>query len=267
MIPRSETMPAILAPSAETTRAPTFPSRMRCRASETVASGVMVHTSRPLLARMCSTFTGRSSPLHRARPEARVPQAPPVDRVRQDRSGLPPLELGQLTFRPDRVGQRPHPAIPVARLDARGLEDPVASGYRPAEPVGILVGDGEGDDVQPEPLQAPQLAVGGAAAVILDLDLVRPCHRRTSLAGTNASRSPIDEAGSADRASRSSLPGAKHTTILSVGQGGLSGSRVKCGLSRQLVGEQRLSLYNLCAIVRISAKIRTVWPARASRPW
>src|SRR3954447_5631688 len=134
MIPRSETMPAILAPSAETTRAPTFSSRMRCRASETVASGVMVHTSRPLLARMCSTFTGRSSPLHRARPEARVPQAPRVDRVRQDRSGLPPLELGQLTFRPDRVGQRPHPAIPVARLDARGLEDQVASGYRPAEP-------------------------------------------------------------------------------------------------------------------------------------
>src|SRR4051794_11262640 len=63
MIPRSETMPAILAPSAETTRAPTFSSRMRCKASETVASGVMVHTSRPLLARMCSTFTGRSSPL------------------------------------------------------------------------------------------------------------------------------------------------------------------------------------------------------------
>src|SRR4051812_50122628 len=133
MIPRSETMPAILAPSAETTRAPTFSSRMRCKASETVASGVTVHPSRPLLARMCSTFTGRSSPLHRARPEARVPQAPPVDRVRQDRSGLPPLELGQLTFRPDRVGQRAHPAIPVARLDARGLEDQVASRYRPAE--------------------------------------------------------------------------------------------------------------------------------------
>src|SRR3954465_11177962 len=203
MIPRSETMPAILAPSAETTRAPTFSSRTRCRASETVASGVTVHTSRPLLARMCSTFTGRSSPLHRARPEARVPQAPPVDRVRQDRPGLPPLELGQLTFRPDRVSQRAHPAIPVARLDARGLEDQVASRYRPAEPVGILVGD-----VQPEPLQAPQLAVGGAAAAILDLDLVRPCHRRTSLMGTSASRSSIDAAGSADRTSRSPLPGA-----------------------------------------------------------
>src|SRR6185369_6392608 len=172
MIPRSETMPAILAPSAETTRAPTFSSRMRCRASETVASGVMVHTSRPLLARMCSTFTGRSSPLHRVRPEARVSQAPPVDRVRQDRSGQAMLEPGQLAFRPDRVGQRAHPAIPVARLDARGLEDQVASRYRPAEPVGILVGDGEGDDVQPEPPQAPQLAVGGTAAAILDLGLV-----------------------------------------------------------------------------------------------
>src|SRR3954464_11184399 len=137
-------MPAILAPSAETTRAPTFLLRMRCRASETVASGVMVHTSPPLLARMCSTFIGRSSPLHRVRPEARVPQAPPVDRVRQDRPGLPPLELGQLAFRPDRVGPRPHGAIPVARLDAGGLEDQVAPRPRPADPVGVLVVDGEG---------------------------------------------------------------------------------------------------------------------------
>src|SRR4051812_45764076 len=60
--PRSERMPAILAPSAETTRAPTFSLRMRCRASETVASGAMVQTSRPLLARMCSTFIGQPSP-------------------------------------------------------------------------------------------------------------------------------------------------------------------------------------------------------------
>src|SRR3954468_17473777 len=203
MIPRSETMPAILAPSAETTRAPTFSSRMRCRASETVASGVVVHTSRPLLARMCSTFTGRSSPLYRMRPEARVPQAPAIDRTWQDRLGWSMLEPGLLLLCTDRIGQWPHHAIPVAGLDARGFEDQVASGYRPAEPVGILVGDGEGDDVQPEPLQAPQLAVGSAAAAILDLDLVRPCHRRTSLMGTSASRSPIDAAGSADRTSRS----------------------------------------------------------------
>src|SRR3954452_7599878 len=61
MIPRSERMPAILAPSAETTRAPTRSLRMRCRASETVTSGAMVQTSRPLLARMCSTFIGQPS--------------------------------------------------------------------------------------------------------------------------------------------------------------------------------------------------------------
>jgi hypothetical protein len=51
-------MPATVAPSAETTRAPTRSSRMRRSASPTAASGATVRTSLPLAARIASTFIG-----------------------------------------------------------------------------------------------------------------------------------------------------------------------------------------------------------------
>src|SRR3954468_5550489 len=131
---RSERMPSIFAPSVETTSALIRSWRRRWSASSSEALGLMVFTSRPLFTRMCSTFIGRSSALHRLRPKARVAQAPPLDRIRPDRSGQAVLPLS-----PDRIGQRPHHAVPVPRLDARGLEDQVTSRYRPADPVGILV--------------------------------------------------------------------------------------------------------------------------------
>jgi len=58
--------------------------------------------------------------------------------------------LGQPPLGPDRVGQRPHHPIPVAGLDARGLEDQVTAGDDPAYPRLVLIDDGERDDVQPE---------------------------------------------------------------------------------------------------------------------
>src|SRR5689334_3500370 len=60
---RSDRMPSIRAPSAETTKAPIRSVCRRWSASSSGAPGAMVLTSRPLRARMYSTFIGRSSPL------------------------------------------------------------------------------------------------------------------------------------------------------------------------------------------------------------
>src|SRR4051794_23933898 len=123
---RSERMPTSFVPFSETTSEPIPSARRRRSASATDTSGRMVFTSRPLRARMYSTFIRRSSPLHRMRAEARVAQAPPLDRIGQDRSGRAALELGQLTLGPDRIGHRSHLAVPAPGLDARGLEDQIA---------------------------------------------------------------------------------------------------------------------------------------------
>jgi hypothetical protein len=95
--------------------------------------------------------------------------------------------LGQPPLGPDRVGQRPHHPIPIAGLDARGLEDQVTAGDDPAYPRLVLIDDGERDDVQPEDPQPAQLAIAASVTIILDLDVMRPSRRRTSLLRTSAS--------------------------------------------------------------------------------
>src|SRR4051812_44060062 len=115
---RSERMPTSFVPFSETTSDPIPSARKRRSASAIDTLGRMVFTSRPLRTRMYSTFIRRSSPLHRMRAEARVAQAPPLDRIGQDRSGRAALELGQLTLGPDRIGHRSHLAVPVHGLDA-----------------------------------------------------------------------------------------------------------------------------------------------------
>ena len=59
MMPRSEMMPTMVAPSSEATNAPTRSTRIRRTASAIVASGRMVRTSLPLPVRIDSMFTGR----------------------------------------------------------------------------------------------------------------------------------------------------------------------------------------------------------------
>jgi hypothetical protein len=77
-------------------------------------------------------------------------------------------------LRPDCVGDGQHDPVPVAGLDARGLEDQVATGHHAAaHPVVVLVGHSEGDDAQPEHPQPRQLAVGQATAVILAVERSR----------------------------------------------------------------------------------------------
>src|SRR3954454_10253385 len=60
---RSDRMPSRPVPFPETTSAPIRSARRRWSASPSEAVGSMVLTSRPLRTRMCSTFTGRPSPL------------------------------------------------------------------------------------------------------------------------------------------------------------------------------------------------------------
>ena len=172
-----------------------------------------------------------------------MPHAPPIDRARQDRSGWAVLELGQLTLRPHRVSQRPHRAIPVAGLDARGLEDQVTAGDDPAYPRLVLIDDGERNDVQPEDPQPAQLAIAASVTIILDLDVMRPSRRRTSLLRTSASGRlgsasssgwPIDVRPGPQTGPRAPLPvvmGGHHDPE-SRARGGLSASRDRATYGR-----------------------------------
>src|SRR5690242_10530628 len=59
---RSERMPSRSVPFSETTSDPIRSVRIRWSASSSEALGLMVFTSRPLRARMCSTFIRQPSP-------------------------------------------------------------------------------------------------------------------------------------------------------------------------------------------------------------
>lgn len=153
--------------------------------------------------------------------------------------------LGQPPLGPDRVGQRPHHPIPVAGLDARGLEDQVTAGDDPAYPRLVLIDDGERDDVQPEDPQPAQLAIAASVTIILDLDVMRPSRRRTSLLRTSASGRlglasspgwPIDVRPGPLTGPRAPPCREQAHYDPECRARGLSGSRVRYGLSRQLVG-------------------------------
>jgi hypothetical protein len=172
-----------------------------------------------------------------------MPQALPADLALQDRPTGSSLVLGQPPLGPDRVGQRPHHPIPVAGLDARGLEDQVTAGDDPAYPRLVLIDDGERDDVQPEDPQPAQLAIAASVTIILDLDVMRPSRRRTSLLRTSASGRlglasspgwPIDVRPGPLTGPRAPLPvvtGGHHDPE-SRARGGLSASRDRATYGR-----------------------------------